>query len=181
VKRAIASLLLATGAVLANTASVSAAPISICGNLDRLTRNVPPETPGSATIDGRTFLLTSALSPNQTNRVDADVRAGQRACLTGDLVNAPSPAGAVELVQNFVLSSCAGRSDPGCAPNLPSTATSQDPASPFVALAEEEPGHLLRDARTPGMWASDPVPAGSVIAILAGVAVLLRRRPVSRT
>lgn len=116
--------------------SAFAAPITICGTLQALTRNVPPDSPGSATIDGRSFRLTSALSTNGTNRVEADVLVGQRVCLTGDLTNAPSPQGNVELFQNFVLASCSGASAPtGCVQGLPSTATGPDMSSPGSAIA----------------------------------------------
>lgn len=119
------ALLLATVIMLLGASPAAATPITVCGKLEALTRHVTLEGPGSATIDGRTFRLSSALSTNETNRIDADVRVDDRVCLTGNLILAPSPSGTVELLENFVLSSCTGPSAPAaCAATLPSTSTS---------------------------------------------------------
>lgn len=182
----VASLLLGAGMMLVGSATVSAALINICGTLEALTRNAPPETPGSATIDGRTFLLTSALSSNQTNRVDADVKVGQRVCLTGDLTNAPSPKGTVDLVQNFVLASCAGPAAPsGCASTLPSTATLSDPAVSPSAVSAEAPsspstsGHVEAQPARSLPWFNEAALAIAAFAF-AGAAAFLRRKLVRR-
>lgn len=142
---------------LLGASSASAAQTSVCGTLQALTRNVPPDSPGSATIDGRTLRLTSALSTNATNRVDADVQVGQRVCLTGDLIDAPSPQGTVALFQNFVLASCSGAAPPsGCAQSLPSTATDTKPAGPGLP---------------------DALRIGGAVVLVAALAIARRRKP----
>lgn len=172
--RSIASLALTATLMLLGASGALAAPITVCGTLQALTRNVSPETPGSATIDGRTFRLTSALSTNGTNRVDADVGVGQRVCLTGDLINAPSPQGNVELFQNFVLASCSGSAAPSSC-GLPSTAT--DPAQrPSGAAISSGPLAVLEFGPLgPADGAANWIIALAGPALVAAVALMGRK------
>lgn len=98
------------------TTPAAAASINVCGTLQALNRPNPPqhEGAGSATIDGRTFRLSDALSTNNTNTIAPGAVVGARVCLSGELVG-----GTTDLVQNFVLT-------PASTPtlgSLPSTST----------------------------------------------------------
>lgn len=171
-----ALLAIAAIAALLNIAASGAlaARVTICGVLQVLTRNAPPESPGSVTIDGRKIVLTSALSGSDRNRVDADVRVGDRVCLTGDLVKAPD-----ELIQEFVLSSCAGRTPPAvCATSLPSTSTSVDVTNATADL--EIPTERAASASGVG---SDTTAVAAVAALLTlgAVGVLIARHHAIRT
>lgn len=171
--RSIASLALGATLMLLGASAALAVPIDVCGTLQALTRNVSPETPGSATIDGRTFRLTSALSTDGTNRVDADVRVGQRVCLTGDLISAPSPQGNVQLFQNFVLASCSGSAAPSsCVQSLPSTATGPAQGPSGVAISSSAPAVLefgpLGPADGAERWTIVLAGAALVVAVALG-------------
>lgn len=166
--RSIAYLALTAALVLLGASSALAAPVTVCGTLQALTRNVSGGTSGSATIDGRTFILTEALSTNGTNRVDPDVRVGERVCLTaGNLINTTGPRGNAELVENFVLASCSGSAAPtSCVQSLPSTAT--DPAlGPSGAAISSGP---LADLQFDPLGSGDG--AANWIIVLAGPALV---------
>lgn len=179
--RSIATLALGATLMLLGASAALAVPITVCGTLQALTRNVPPDSPGSATIDGRTFILTSALSTDvdRTNRVEADVRVGQRVCLTGDLSNPPGPGGNRELFQNFVLASCSGSAAPSsCVQSLPSTATG--PAQwPSGAATSNSPAAVLFGSLGPADAAARWAITLAGPALVAAVA--LRRRRVPRS
>lgn len=100
-----------------------AATLSVCGTLQALVRPNPPQNEGggSATIDGKVYHLTSALSSNRTNTIDPAATVGSRVCLSGEHSGAAEPP----LLHNFVLAACpSGSSAPGCTPSsLPSTST----------------------------------------------------------
>lgn len=102
--------------MLALAQPASAATINLCGSLEALQRPNPPqvEGPGSVTISGKTYLLSSALSNNNTNTISPAATVGSSVCLSGELV-----AGTADLVINYVLSV-----QTAPASGLPSTATS---------------------------------------------------------
>lgn len=108
---------------------VLAAQVDACGALQTLTRpNAPQqEGAGSATIDGKVYRLSSALSTNNTNMIGAGVAVGIRVCLTGELV-----PGTSDLVNNYRLVPSAGASKT----SLPSTSTtSGDMTFTFVLVS----------------------------------------------
>ena len=174
--RSIAYLALTAALVLLGASSALAAPITVCGTLQALTRNNSGETPGAATIDGRTFILTSALSTNGTNRVDADVRVGQRVCLTGDLTNPPGPGGNRELFHNFVLASCSGSAAPSsCVQSLPSTATDPAQRSSGSAISSGPLADLQFGPLGPADGAANWIIALAGPALVAAFALMRRR------
>lgn len=110
---------------LATAQPASAATINQCGTLDALQRPNPPqvERSGSVTISGKTYLLSSALSNNNTNTISPSATVGSSVCLSGELV-----AGTANLVNNYVLSV-----QPAPVSGLPSTATAPGPdARPLI-------------------------------------------------
>jgi len=74
--------------MLALAQPASAATIDLCGSLEALQRPNPPqvEGPGSVTISGKTYLLSSALSKNNTNTISPAATVGSSVCLSGELV-----------------------------------------------------------------------------------------------
>lgn len=178
--RSIATLALGATLMLLGASAALAVPITVCGTLQALTRNVPPDSPGSATIDGRTFILTSALSTDvgRTNRVEADVRVGQRVCLTGDLSNPPGPGGNREVFENFVLASCSGSAAPSsCVQSLPSTATGPAQRPSGAAISSGPPAVLEFDPLGPADGAARWIIVLAGPALVAAVALMRRRIP----
>jgi len=105
-------------------APAAAATANLCGTLQALTRTDAQrqEGVGSATIDGRTYRLSSALSSNGTNIIGQGVAVGARVCLSGELVT-----GTDDLLNNYTITSCAAGSPAvGCVATLPLTATQDE-------------------------------------------------------
>ena len=117
------SILIASA--LLSASSAIAATVNACGTLQALVRPNPPQSEGagSATIDGKKYGLSSALSTNGTNTIGGGVDVGKRVCLSGEIV-----AGTTDMLNNYVLAACDQAGAPsGCGTAagsaLPSTAT----------------------------------------------------------
>jgi len=124
---------LALAFALAGTTSAPAAAASVnlsqaaplCGTLQALTRTDAQPQEDRATIDGRTYWLSAALSYT----IGPGVAIGARVCLFGEVV-----PGTV-LIKKYTLTLCAaGSAAAGCSATLPLTSTEGGfPSLPVLA------------------------------------------------